>query len=76
MTDRQTTILESIETGDFHQAEMFIKSGVSRLAKDKKYDDINTLLKAVLNKLASKQKNLIKEVRIISLEWKHGYRST
>lgn len=62
MTDRQTAILDSIEEGNYHQAEMFINSGISRFAKDKRWDTVDGLLKAVLTKLATKPKDQIREV--------------
>lgn len=64
MTDRQTAILESIEAGDFHQAEMYLKAAISRFGKDKRFDTIDGLLKAVLAKLSLKPKAQLKEVGI------------
>ena len=48
---RQTTILNFLKDGDFHQAEMYIKSTSTRLLKDKKYDAAKTLITAVVETL-------------------------
>lgn len=62
MTDRQTAILESLDEDNYHQAEMLLKSTISRFAKDKRWDTIDGLIKNVLGKLASKPKTQIREV--------------
>lgn len=74
MTDRRTAILESIEKGDYHQAEMFIKSCFSRFGKDRRYPEIDKIIVDVLDILAKKPVSEIKDVIIqLILEWKHGY---
>lgn len=71
MTDRRSAILEAIQSNDFHQSEMFIKSTLSRFAKDKRFTDIEKLLQDVLDALASKPSIDLREVKNVDEEWKH-----
>ena len=61
-SDRLNTVLAALDQGDYHQAEMFIKTTTTRLNKDKKLEDTKNLLIAVVEKLHTKPPQDLKEV--------------
>ena len=50
--------MQKLNEGDYHMAEMVIKSTVTRLKKDTKWADIEDLLITALNTLKSKPQDL------------------
>ena len=72
MADKRAVIIDSIEKGDYHQAEMYIKSCAARYIRDRKFEELDVLIRDVLGLMVNKPKAEIKDVwYAITLEWKH-----
>lgn len=61
-SDRLNTILSALDEGNYHQAEMTIKTATTRLNKEKKFEDTKNLLISVVEKLHTKPQQDLVEV--------------
>src|SRR3990167_10710575 len=56
------SVVRNYEQGEFHAAEMLLKSTVARFAKDKKYPEVEQLILEVVKTLSTKSHEVINEV--------------